>query len=40
MKSRQVGSIAILTPKGGGYLTGDEETEELERGIKRSGRRA
>ena len=33
MKSRQVGQIAILTPKG--YLTGGEETEELERGIKR-----
>jgi anti-sigma B factor antagonist len=35
MKSRQVGSIAILTPKG--YLTGGEETEELERGIKHLG---
>jgi anti-sigma B factor antagonist len=35
MKSRQVGSIAILTPKG--YLTGGEETEELERGIKQLG---
>lgn len=32
LKSRQVGSIAILTPKG--YLTGGEETEELERAIK------
>ena len=32
MKSRQVGSIHILTPKG--YLTGGEETEELERAIK------
>src|SRR5262249_19887060 len=32
MKSRMVGTIAILTPKG--YLTGGEETEELERGIK------
>ena len=31
LKSRQVGSIAILTPKG--YLTGGEETEELERAI-------
>jgi anti-sigma B factor antagonist len=35
MKSRQVGAIAILTPKG--YLTGGEETEELERGIKQLG---
>lgn len=32
MKQRQVGSISILTPKG--YLTGGEETDELERGIK------
>lgn len=32
MKSRVVGTVAILTPKG--YLTGGEETEELERGIK------
>ncbi len=32
MKSRQVGTIAILTPKG--YLTGGEETEEVERAIK------
>ena len=35
MKSRQVGSIVILTPKG--YLTGGEETEELERAIKKHG---
>lgn len=35
MKSRQVGSIHILTPKG--YLTGGEETEELERAIKQFG---
>ncbi len=35
LKSRQVGSIAILTPRG--YLTGGEETEELERGIKALG---
>ena len=35
MKSRQVGTIAILTPKG--YLTGGEETEELERAIKQLG---
>ena len=32
LKSRQVGTISILTPKG--YLTGGEETEELERAIK------
>lgn len=32
LKSRQVGSISILMPKG--YLTGGEETEELERAIK------
>ncbi len=33
MKSRQVGSIAILTPKG--HLMGGEETEEVERAIKK-----
>jgi len=32
MKQREVESIAILYPKG--YLTGGEETDELERGIK------
>ncbi len=32
LKSRMVGSIAILTPRG--YLTGGEETDELERAIK------
>src|SRR5512139_1087378 len=32
LKSRQVGSISILMPKG--YLTGGEETDELERAIK------
>jgi len=32
LKSRQVGSISILTPKG--YLTGGGETEELEKAIK------
>ena len=32
MKQRQVGQIAVLTPKG--YLTGGEETDELERAIK------
>ncbi|HEV2105311.1 MAG TPA: STAS domain-containing protein [Candidatus Eisenbacteria bacterium] len=32
LKSRQVGSITILMPKG--YLTGGEETEELEKAIK------
>lgn len=35
MKQRQVGAVAILTPKG--YLTGGEETEEVERGIKALG---
>ncbi|HTK30592.1 MAG TPA: STAS domain-containing protein [Candidatus Saccharimonadaceae bacterium] len=35
MKQRQVGSIAVLAPKG--YLTGGEETEELERAIKALG---
>ena len=33
LKSRQVGTIAILTPRG--YLTGGDETDELEREIKR-----
>jgi anti-sigma B factor antagonist len=33
LKSRQVGSIAVLTPKG--YLTGGEETEALEKEIDR-----
>ena len=32
MKQRQVGSIVILTPKG--YLTGGDETEELEQALK------
>jgi anti-sigma B factor antagonist len=32
MKIRQVGNITILTPKG--YLTGGEETEEVEKAIK------
>ena len=32
MKQRQVGSIVILAPKG--YLTGGDETEELEQAIK------
>jgi anti-sigma B factor antagonist len=32
MKQRQVETVAILTPKG--YLTGGEETDELERVIK------
>ena len=32
MKQRQVESIAILVPKG--YLTGGDETDELERAIK------
>ncbi len=32
MKQRQVGNIAVLTPKG--YLTGGDETDELEQGIK------
>ena len=35
LKSRQVGSIHILTPKG--YLTGGEETEELEKAIRQPG---
>lgn len=32
MKQRQVGNIVVLTPKG--YLTGGDETEELEKTIK------
>ena len=32
MKQRQVGQIAVLAPRG--YLTGGEETDELERAIK------
>jgi len=32
MKQRQVGTIAIITPRG--YLTGGDETDELERSIK------
>ena len=32
MKQRQVGTIAILVPHG--YLTGDDETDKLEQGIK------
>jgi len=32
MKQRQVGSIVVLSPKG--YLTGGEETEELEQAIR------
>jgi anti-sigma B factor antagonist len=35
MKQRQVESVAILTPKG--YLTGGEETDELERAIRQLG---
>ena len=35
MKQRQVESIAILTPKG--YLSGGDETDELERVIKQLG---
>ncbi|MBI1795950.1 MAG: STAS domain-containing protein [Candidatus Eisenbacteria bacterium] len=35
MKQRQVESIAILTPKG--YLSGGDETDELERVIKTLG---
>ena len=35
MKQRQVESIVILYPKG--YLTGGEETDELERAIKELG---
>jgi len=32
MKQRQVGPIVVITPKG--YLTGGDETEELEQAIK------
>ena len=32
MKQRQVGNVVILAPKG--YLTGGDETEELEKTIK------
>jgi anti-sigma B factor antagonist len=32
MRQRQVGSIAILTPKG--YLVGGDETEDLEKAIR------
>ena len=32
MMQRQVGDIAVLTPKG--YLTGGEETDELDRAIR------
>ena len=35
MKQRQVGNVVIITPKG--YLTGGNETEELEQGIKKLG---
>lgn len=35
MKQRQVESITILTPRG--YLTGGDETDELENTIKRLG---
>ena len=35
MKTRQVGDITILAPKG--YLTGGEETDELEQAIKALG---
>src|SRR6478672_7137069 len=35
MKQRQVGEIVVLTPKG--YLTGGDETDELERAIKALG---
>ena len=35
MKQRQVGNIVILSPKG--YLTGGDETEELEQSIKALG---
>ncbi len=33
MKQRQVGAIEILTPRG--YLTGGDETDELDRTIKK-----
>jgi anti-sigma B factor antagonist len=32
MKTREVGNISVVTPKG--YLTGGDETEELEQAIK------
>jgi len=32
MKTREVGTITVVTPKG--YLTGGDETEELEQTIK------
>jgi anti-sigma B factor antagonist len=35
MKQRQVGEIAVLAPKG--YLTGGDETDELEQAIKKLG---
>jgi len=35
MKQRQVGEIVVLTPKG--YLTGGDETDELEQAIKTLG---
>jgi anti-sigma B factor antagonist len=35
MKQRQVGSITVLTPRG--YLTGGDETDELESTIKQLG---
>src|SRR5215831_8899714 len=35
MKQRQIGSVVILSPKG--YLTGGDETEELEQTIKTLG---
>ena len=35
MKQRQVGDIAVVAPKG--YLTGGDETDELERAIKSLG---
>jgi anti-sigma B factor antagonist len=35
MKQRQVGNIVVLAPKG--YLTGGDETEELEQAIKTLG---
>ena len=35
MKQRQVGDVAVLAPKG--YLTGGDETDELEQAIKALG---
>lgn len=35
MKKRQVGDIVVLAPKG--YLTGGDETDELEQAIKQLG---